>query len=161
MTELDPSKIPTQPNRSFNLLLMMFLVAVTGIVLYYFLDRHYNPSDAQSGDPELAQFELDAQIKSLQPVLEAMELYYGQNQAWPIRLDQLELDGPVLSSFPGLSLGNKGELSFSGSEALGEFRNGSLHLTPEGTPGQEQFNWRCSATGIAEDYLPEYCRAPQ
>jgi len=154
-----------KPKRSFNLLLLMSLLALAGIAAYLALS-HYYPATADSqvstaqdlsGDPELARFELDAQLKSLQPVTDAMEAYYLSHQQWPEALSQLALDPDDRRSYPSLKLEPNGQLAFSGSTALGEYHNQQIFLIAEGTPEAAGFSWRCSAPGIPQAYLPDYC----
>lgn len=165
MTEQPASSKQHQPQkRPFNLLLVMSLLALAGIVAYLALS-HYYPATADSnapttsgnngGDPELARFELDAQVQSLQPITEALEAYYLGHGQWPQELTQLGLD--ELQSYPSLQLEPNGRLAFSGSSALGEYANHRIYLEAESTPDKAGFNWRCSAPGIPEAYLPDYC----
>lgn len=155
--ELDPTVSPYK-RRSYNLLAMLTLVALAGIAAYILLERFYKPA-AADGDPELARFELDAQVKSLQPVTAALEEYYRARQDWPEALNELNLEPGMLEEFTSLRLGSQGELRFNGSEALGPYQSGTLVLAPQGVPGAPDFTWQCRGEGIDQAYLPDYCQA--
>jgi len=155
--ELDPTVSPYK-RRSYNLLAMLALVALAGIAAYILLERYYNPA-ATDGDPERARFELDAQVKSLQPVTAALEEHYLARQDWPETLTELNLEPGMLEDFASLRLGSHGELRFNGSEALGSYQSGSLVLAPQGVPGAPDFAWQCRGEGIGQAYLPDYCQA--
>lgn len=160
-------KSPHPQKRPFNLILLMSLLALAGIGGYLTLSHYYPAPDstqvssgneaATKGDPELARFELDAQLRSLQPVTEALEAYYLRHGEWPQRLEQLELSAEELQDYTPLELEPNGRLAFSGSTALGEYQNRRIYLVAQGIPNAAGFSWRCSAPGVPQDYLPEYC----
>lgn len=146
------------PPRRFKLLVMLLLLALLGILAYVLLARYYEGrATATVDDPELARFELDAQIQSLEPVRTAMEAYYRERQQWPSRLEQLPLDSGLLRDFKSLRLENGGRLSFLGSESLGPYQQHRVYLEPQGTPDSDGFDWRCTGPRIPQPYLPPYC----
>ncbi len=155
--DVDPTISPYK-RRSYNLLVMLSLLALAGIAAYILLENYYKPA-ATNGDPELARFELDAQVKSLQPVTAALEKYYLARQDWPESLAELDLEPGFLEGLSSLHLGSQGELRFGGSEALGSYQSGTLVLAPQGIPGTSDFTWQCRGDGIVEIYLPDYCQA--
>lgn len=113
--------------------------------------------DTRAGDPERAAMEIDAQVRTLQPVLDAIVNHHRTQGEWPESLQNLSLPGNLLNGMESLELYEEGALGFRGSEALGEYQEYETYLAPQ-LNAQGDYEWVCWSPYIPDDYLPHDCK---
>jgi Zn-dependent protease with chaperone function/Tfp pilus assembly major pilin PilA len=105
-------------------------------------------------DAALAVAALDQQHQALVPITDTLVDYYQTNKAWPTELDALGLSDEQLSTF---NLYTDGIVGFVGGEALGDYQDYEVYLSPQ-VDEQHNITWTCSSTSIPDEYLPIDCQ---
>ncbi len=111
----------------------------------------------QGGDKENARYELDAQIQSLIPAMDAVLAHYHANKAWPENLAEAGVDAELINQYPSLTLYSEGVLAFYGPPSLGDYQNHAMYVEPRWNDDAGDYVWYCFSHDIPADYLPEYC----
>ncbi|MCL1090186.1 M48 family metallopeptidase [Shewanella profunda] len=105
-------------------------------------------------DAALAMERIDQLHQSFTPITDTLTRYYQTNKTWPTELEVLGLTDEQLATF---NLYTDGIVGFVGGEALGDYQDYEVYLSPQ-VDEQSNITWVCSSNGIPDTYLPTYCR---
>lgn len=105
-------------------------------------------------DASLAMAHIEQRHQSLIPITDTLTRYYQTNKAWPTELEVLGLTDEQLETF---NLYTDGIVGFVGGEALGDYQDYEVYLSPQ-VDEQNNITWLCSSNGIPDEYLPVDCR---
>lgn len=116
-----------------------------------------NNTPQDSGNPDTARFELDAQIQSLMPAMDAVVAHFNSQNQWPESLEQAGVSHTLTDQYPSLTLYSEGVMAFYGPESLGDYKEYAMYLEPRWSEDAGEYVWYCYSYDIPGSYLPEYC----
>ncbi|EGM68121.1 M48 family metallopeptidase [Shewanella sp. HN-41] len=105
-------------------------------------------------DTDAAVKHIEQLHQSLTPITDTLTAYYQAHKAWPTELEVLGLTDAQLATF---NLYTDGIVGFVGGEALGDYQDYEVYLSPQ-VDEQDNVTWVCSSSGIPDEYLPADCK---